>query len=159
MKPLPYKNIDNRLVIDFENYCTYYLHVIGNKLSQQASRIYQRQSGLGVVEWRCLAVFAMHEDATASMVCQLSSMDKALVSRAIQKLRDKNYLISSTRLHKGKAEPLKITDLGLEVHSELLNLSIEREGKLRGSLSEEDIIEFLRVAKIMYKNTEEMDQS
>ena len=51
--------------LDLENYVPAFLTWIANKLSSSASLIYRRRFGVGIVEWRIMALLAVEPWITA----------------------------------------------------------------------------------------------
>ena len=77
--------------LDLENYVPAFLTWIANKLSSSASLIYRRRFGVGIVEWRIMALLAVEPWITAGRICEVIGLDKAGVSRSVRFLLDKGF--------------------------------------------------------------------
>lgn len=151
-KPMPNRVVRGHKVLNFENYCAYYLQAIATAMSNQASSLFISQLGIGIVEWRCLSVLAQEEDVSAARICELSNMSRPLVSRALKQLHSKGLVKNAKKKAPGKTQPLSITPKGYSAHDAALTISLDREKNLRTGLSEDEIRDFLRIAKIMLRN-------
>lgn len=158
-KPAPYKKVRGNRVLNFENYCTYYLQTVATAMANQASSLFISQLDIGIVEWRCLSVLAQEEDASAARICELSNMSKPLVSRALKQLHSKGLVKNSKKKTPGKTQPLSITPKGRAMHDAALEISLEREKNLRKGLTEDEIQDFLRIAKTMLRNVKSSEEN
>jgi DNA-binding MarR family transcriptional regulator len=72
--------------LDLERFLPYRLSVLSNRISGAIAREYSQRFGLGVTEWRVLAVLARYPGLSATQVAQRTAMDKVAVSRAVARL-------------------------------------------------------------------------
>lgn len=146
----PFKLRGSRRLLNLETSCTYFVVSLANQISTKASHEYRRQFGLGVMEWRCLVYLSLEGTSTAARIRELSRLDKALVSRALKKLESLGYVERlSDRV---RPRPVKLTETGRELHDEMLKAAISNEMQLRTGLSDAEVAEFLRMAKVMLGN-------
>src|ERR1700743_3658966 len=79
-------------LLDVDSYVPFFLTVISNKLSRGASRLYLQRFGVGVVEWRVMAMLAIYPGSTAKRVCEVMGLDKAPASRTLRTLHGRGYV-------------------------------------------------------------------
>src|SRR5580700_3938588 len=65
---------------------------VSNKLVASASQAYMRHYGLGIMEWRVMALLAADPGITGKDISQLSGVTAGSVSRAINALKGLRYL-------------------------------------------------------------------
>ena len=81
---LPLIERDGHRVLDLDNYIPFLLSAIGNKWSRSSSGLYLKEFGVGVTEWRIIAMLAIEPRITAYRICQVIGLDKAATSRALK---------------------------------------------------------------------------
>lgn len=108
------------------------------------------------MEWRCLAFIALEEEISAVRICELSKIDKALVSRTLKKLESRGYVERSSA--NVRPRPVRLTPAGNQLHDAMLERAIASETTLRMNLSAREIGDFLRVAIKMQHNIEDTSQ-
>ncbi|NKB35539.1 MAG: MarR family transcriptional regulator [Gammaproteobacteria bacterium] len=155
---LPHKIVKGRKVINLENYFTYYFAAIANRLSRGASAMYREKFGVGVVEWRCMVMLALKDGVSAASISSVSGVNKSLVSRSLAKLEKLDYVEDCDKSTSRKPRFLKFTSSGKELYDQMLELTLQREKKLRKGLSAAEIKELLRMLKILFNNADELDQ-
>ncbi len=155
-KITPYTRTKSGRALNLDASCTYYLAIVANQMSQQSSKIYRDRFGVGVVEWRCLVVLALEVTATAARICELSNMNKSLVSRAMAKMEAEGYVEGCSGNKNSRPRPIRMTASGKKLHDELLRIALSRERKLRKGLTENEVAEFLRIVKVMRLNADTM---
>ncbi len=154
MNTRPYTRRGGHRLLNLDASCTYYIVALANQISTQASNDYRYRFGIGVMEWRCLVFISIEQTATATRIAELSKMDKALVSRALKKLKALGLVRHSASKNDGRRRPLELTERGEALHAEVLESAIGNEEQLRAGLSDQDVREFLRLAKVMQENVE-----
>ena len=157
MNPRPYKTRNKRRLLNLDGSCTYHLVSLANQISAQSSQAYRAEFGLGVMEWRCLAFIALEEEISAAGICELSKIDKALVSRTLKKLESLGYVERSSA--NVRPRPLRLTPAGNRLHDDMLERAIAGERNLRSNLSARETSEFLRIAIKMQRNIADTPQT
>ena len=72
--------------LDLEHFLPYRLSVLSNRISGAIAREYSQRFGLGVTEWRVMAVLGRYPGLSAGEVAKRTAMDKVAVSRAVASL-------------------------------------------------------------------------
>src|SRR3954469_13741602 len=79
--------------LDLEHFLPYRLSVLSNRISSAIAREYSQRFGLGVTEWRVMAVLGRYPGLSANQVATRTAMDKVAVSRAVARLLDAGRLL------------------------------------------------------------------
>ena len=79
-------------VLELERFLPYRLSVLSNRISQDIARLYAERFGLGITQWRILAVLGRYPDLSATQVAERTAMDKVAVSRAVAGLLEAGLL-------------------------------------------------------------------
>ena len=80
--------MQNPQFLDLARYVPALITFLANKLSASASGQYRKMFGVGIVEWRVIALLAVEPETTANSVSNVIGLDKALVSRTVKKLKE-----------------------------------------------------------------------
>ena len=121
--------------LDPERHAAFLIVALANKISASASRAYTRRFGVGVMEWRVLAMVARDPGTTAVQVGQLSGVDKSSVSRAAQSLIRRGYMTAVEDAADNRRSFLELTPLGQALHDKVILASLEREARLLDGFS------------------------
>ncbi len=132
-----------RDVLNLSFYATYFFTVLANKLSSGASRLYLKRFGIGIIEWRVMAMLAIEPRIAPTRISQVIGLDKASVSRESRKLEEKGYLIAGGDPTNQRRKTLELTPKGYELHDEIIQVALERERRLLSDLTSEEADLFL----------------
>lgn len=128
-----------REVLNLSCYATYFFTVLANKLSSGASRLYLKRFGIGIIEWRVMAMLAIEPRISSARISQVIGLDKASISRESRKLEEKGYLLVGGDPANQRRKTLELTPLGYELHDEIIQVALERERRLLTDLSSEEV--------------------
>jgi DNA-binding MarR family transcriptional regulator len=126
----------NALDLDF--YIPGFLTWIANKLSSSTSTVYRRRFGVGIVEWRIMALLAVEPWITAGRMCEVIGLDKAGVSRSVRFLHDKGLVETQFRDNNQRRQFIALTRAGVELHDQIVVVARRREQRLLTGLSAEE---------------------
>lgn len=126
-------------VLDLDRYIPFLVSAIGNKWSRSSSKIYREAFGVGVTEWRVMAMLAIEPGITAYRICQVIGLDKAAASRALQTLEKLGYVEISQENSALRRKLVSLTASGLEMHARIISMAHVREAALVADLSPEEI--------------------
>jgi DNA-binding MarR family transcriptional regulator len=130
---------------------------VSNKLMRGSSATYRRYFGIGVSEWHVIAILAVEPGISASRICQVSGYDKALVSRTIQILEKRKYVIVRCGEEDSRRGAVTLTAAGLHLHDRVIKVAIERANLLMQDLSEKEIAMLIKMLRRMHGRIEIMD--
>lgn len=150
------KRVKSRAILDLDTYVPFFLASVHNKLASGASSIYRKKYGIGIVEWRIVAMLAVEQGINAQRICDVVALDKGATSKALKTLLARGYLHSVTEESDKRFKKWWLTDLGFELHENIIAIAIEREKSLITDVDPDDLEAFLRVMRIMRTNLKEM---
>lgn len=100
--------------------------------------IYANRAGLTLPQWRLLSTVAHHQAIPLKHLAEASANDKALVSRTVKELANKE-LVFTTPMNSGdRSLVCNITPQGAKVVDEVMPLARERHARLLLALDVED---------------------
>jgi DNA-binding MarR family transcriptional regulator len=106
------------------------LVAISNKVVASASQAYMRHYGLGIMEWRVMALLASDPGITGKDISTLSGVTAGSVSRAINALRRRRYLDVINDAADNRRSFLKLNSVGMALHNRIIISALEREALL-----------------------------
>lgn len=121
-----------------DRHASFLVVALSNRLSASASRAYMRQFGVGVMEWRAMALLAANPGITANQIAQTSGVDKSAVSRAIQLLVRRGDVTVAEDQNDNRRALLTLTPAGLALHDRIIFASLERERLLLTGLNDKE---------------------
>jgi DNA-binding MarR family transcriptional regulator len=120
--------------IDLERFLPYRLSVLTNLVSGTIADAYRRRFGLGIPEWRVLAVLARHPGLSAADVAERTRMDAVAVSRAVARLLADGRLQRSLARNDRRRSVLSVSAAGRAVYREVAPLALDYEARLLEAL-------------------------
>lgn len=128
-----------RATLDLKRYVPALLTFASNKLSQVASETYRKLFGIGISEWRVLALLAAEPGIPAARMCQMIGFDKALASRVVKKLSEQGLVSVAIDARNSSRSIIHLTPAGEDVHDKVLKVVKERERILHAAFTTEEI--------------------
>jgi DNA-binding MarR family transcriptional regulator len=129
----------DKYVLDLNRYIPAHLSFISNKLSHGASEKYRRLFGIGISEWRVIAILGNEPNIAANRICQIIGIDKALASRVVQKLTKLKLVSVQPDPNNNSRSVICLTTAGKDVHDRVLRVVKEREMILHSAFSKQEI--------------------
>lgn len=121
--------------LDLERYVPALLVFISNKLTHGSAPVYRRRFGVGVSEWRVLAMLAVEPRIPAQRICQVIGFDKALVSRVVRQLAARGLASVLPDKRDSRRSFIALTAKGRKLHDRVLAVALERERILLSDLA------------------------
>lgn len=143
---------DGRKIVNTHTYIPFFLSSVNNALSRGASNLYREMFGVGIVEWRTIAMLAIEPRITANRICEVIHLDKAATSRALRQLLGDghvDFLASETDERK---RVWWLSPSGYDLHERILTVALQREARLIQGVDPHDLEAFLRVMRRMQQN-------
>ena len=147
---------DGRAVINVANYIPYFFAAINNALSRGASARYLDEFGIGIVEWRIVAMLAIEPTIPAARICEVVALDKSATSRGLKSLSDKKMVCFEEPSRDARRRIWWLSDLGYDTHDRILEIALERERRLLQGVDPADLEITLRVMRTMRRNVREL---
>ena len=124
--------------VPFEQFLTYRLLTLTSRLNRQAMKILEAHSDLRLPEWRCLAMIGRHRMQNVNRISEIAGMDRGLVSRAIQGLVTKGYVLAERDTDDRRIVRATLTVAGSAIYSEMLPVMRQRQRRLLAALTPND---------------------
>jgi DNA-binding MarR family transcriptional regulator len=124
--------------LDLEHFLPYRLSVLSNRVSGAIARVYSERFGLGVTEWRVMAVLGRYPDLSAGEVAQRTAMDKVAVSRAVASLVESGRVERETHGDDRRRSVLRLTDEGRSIHDAVAPLALAFERRLLDGMAPDE---------------------
>jgi DNA-binding MarR family transcriptional regulator len=127
-----------RAILDLEHFLPYRLSVLSNRISQDIARLYADRFGLGITEWRVLAVLGRYPGLSASQLAERTAMDKVAVSRAVASLLAAGRLTRDTHGDDRRRSVLELSEEGYRIYAEVAPAALAYERRLLSNLDADD---------------------
>jgi DNA-binding MarR family transcriptional regulator len=124
--------------LDLDNYVPAFLTFLANKLSSGASVIYRQRFGIGITDWRVMALLAVEPWSPAGRICEVIGLDKAAVSRSVRDMAALGLVETQVQECDQRRQFVALTRKGLAMHDAVVDIALERERLLVGEFSEEE---------------------
>jgi DNA-binding MarR family transcriptional regulator len=121
--------------IELEQFLPYRLSVLTNVVSGAIANAYQRRFGLGIPEWRVIAVLARYPGLSAAEVAVFTRMDAVAVSRAVTRLTRASRLRRSVAPDDRRRSVLRLSPTGRAVYRRIAPIALDYERSLLDCLS------------------------
>lgn len=131
--------------LTLERFLPYRLSVLTNRVSGALSRHYADRFGIGIPEWRVIAILGRYAGLSANQVAERSAMDKVTVSRAVAALEAKGLLERARDDGDKRKSRLTLSRQGLQVYAEIAPLALGFERELLTALSTEEAAQLDRI--------------
>lgn len=134
--------------LDLERFLPYRLSVLTNRISRGLAGLYSTRFGIGVTEWRVIAVLGRYPGLSANTVAERTAMDKVAVSRAVARLLDADLLLRGMHDSDRRRSVLELSEAGYAVYDVVVPLALDYE---RDVLAPLDTGERAQLAALMAK--------
>ena len=124
--------------LDLEHFLPYRLSVLSNRISQAIAVRYAQRFGIGVTEWRVVAVLGRYPDLSAGAVAARTAMDKVAVSRAVARLLERGLVERDTHGDDRRRSVLALSRAGRRIYDEIAPLALELERRLLSRLDRDE---------------------
>lgn len=146
-----------RAELDLLQFLPYRVNRLAERISHALSEIYRQRFGLTVPEWRVLAWLSQSGALTAKDICQLAYMDKATVSRAVQRLTERGLLLRAPSPSDQRAQVLSLSEQADALLGELLPRARGWEGQLLETLSAQELGDLLKLIDKLERQLSRME--
>lgn len=130
---------NSQVVLDLERYVPALLVFLANKITNGSSNLYRKHFGVGVIEWRCMALLALEPWISPSRICQVIGLDKAAVSRSVRSLKDKGLVEVRSSTQRSRFLEIALTPEGCRLQDRIIRVALERERRLLADIAPEEL--------------------
>ena len=127
-----------RDILDLEHFLPYRLSVLSNRISQDIARLYADRFGLGVTEWRVLAVLGRYPGLSASELAERTAMDKVAVSRAVASLQAAGRIERDTHGDDRRRSVLRLSPAGRAIYEDVAPMALAYQRRLLEGLDTDE---------------------
>lgn len=124
--------------INLDTFLPYQLTNIATLVSNDFAKVYKREFGLNIPQWRILANLAQYGQSTAKQLCTQADMDKSTVSRAVKALITKDFIYSKVNEQDKRAAFLMLSDEGEVLYKKITPEALAWEAQLLNTLSDDE---------------------
>ena len=132
--------------LDLDRYIPAYFTFLAGKISNSASATYRPRFGIGITEWRIMAMLASEPWISAGRICSATGLDKAAVSRSVRALQSAGLIEIHADETDQRRQSVALTRKGVALHDRIVAIAIEREEQLLQGFSASErkrLLEFL----------------
>lgn len=142
--------------INIERHATAQINMLANKLMMKSSSAYTQNFGIGMMEWRVIAVLSNNPNSSLQVVSDILGLDKAAISRTIKKLEEKKYISIDGDETDKRVYVINLTNSGKELYEVAADFAIEREKQLLENLNEEEKDQLFKLLRILRNKVDTM---
>lgn len=124
--------------LKLEHYLPYRFNQLADQMSNALTAIYSSEFGVSLSEWRILALLGQQKSMISTKISQRTKMDKAKVSRAVQRLDNEGYLVRERDELDHRVSHLSLTAAGIEIYNAIVPKALEWEGGLVDTLTAQE---------------------
>lgn len=139
-----------------EDFLPYRLNILTEIVSHSLARVYSRQYGIGIPEWRVIANLGPAGKLSAKQIGDRAHMHKTKVSRAAAALEESGLIMRSTDSTDKRSAILSLTDKGRDVYSRIVPVALEFTSELESVLDPADVKALDRVLSKLKRKSQEM---
>lgn len=121
-----------------EQFLTYRLHALHSALNRQAIEILGRVSGLGLPEWRVVALLGTGATLTARKIGQTSAIDKGLLSRTLAALEQRGLIVTARDARDRRLVKVTLTAKGQATYDKTIPHMQARQRALMKALNKSE---------------------
>jgi DNA-binding MarR family transcriptional regulator len=139
-------------VLQLERHFPYRLSILSNRISNLISATYSSKFALSITEWRIMAVLGEYPDISADQVSNNTQIEKSILSRAINKLLQRQLLLREFDAADRRRSMLRLTATGLSVYREVVPVSYDHEEALLNCFSDAEKEQFSELIDRLYRH-------
>lgn len=145
--------------LELDRFLPYRLSILSNIVSSAIAGRYSARFGIGIPEWRVMAVLAMTPGLSAAQVAERTAMDKVAVSRAVALLLAKNRLERQIAPADRRKSVLTLSADGARIHAEVAPLALALEQSLIQVLDDADRRALDRIMKTLLQRARTLGET
>ncbi len=124
--------------IDMDVFVPAALTNLAQKITATASAVYRPQFGIGVTDWRIIALLAAEPWIAPVRICEATGLDKAAVSRSLRDLVTAGFVEANAAARNRRRVPVALTAKGLAAHDRIVVVARARQERLLKSFTPDE---------------------
>jgi DNA-binding MarR family transcriptional regulator len=134
---------------DLDKFLPYLLNQAAEITSQEFQAVYRAEYGMTRTQWRAMANLGKYGTLTAAEICKLTFIEKTKMSRAVQALEVKGFLIRVAIVGDRRSERLVLTQNGVVAFQALGKKAMAFDINVRDRLGQEGANSLEKVLRIL----------
>lgn len=122
-----------------QEFLPYRFSVLAERMSRIFAERYEREFGIGIPEWRVMAVLGEQAPRGTQEVIEATEMDRVRVSRAVIRLADKGLLTRRAQPGDKRAQVLRLSRSGLATYRQIVPLARKLQAELAAKLEPDEL--------------------
>ncbi|MGX9351495.1 MarR family winged helix-turn-helix transcriptional regulator [Shimia sp. W99] len=122
-----------------QDFTPYLLNQAAEESSLAFQRVYKNRYGMLRTEWRVLFHLGTYGEMTATDICTKARIHKTKISRAVQKLVERRFVVRARSDEDRRVEKLKLTPAGDTAYRDLRAVAEEYDAKLRAQFTSGEV--------------------
>lgn len=115
----------------------------------------RRQFHLSEIEWRIMTQVGRHAPLTLNRLSELTLQDRGQLSRTVKGMVERD-LLTRERKPGGPEVEIELSEQGRTLYARMVERAIERDRRLTGDISQEDLETLRRIIDLMHVKAEEL---
>lgn len=144
-------------VITSDGFTPRLLALLSNALVWRESQLFRQAFNLGTNDWRVISTLASRPGSSATDVSDYVGMNKAVVSKAVNTLMDRDLIVAKEGPRGSR--PLFLTKAGAQMHDAMMPISLAGEEILLSDLTKEETAQLTKLLQKLLKKTPELNPS
>src|SRR5271165_6660914 len=136
--PEPAANRRSALAIDMDAFIPAALTNLAQKITATASATYRPRFGVGITDWRIVALLAAEPWIAPVRIRESTGLDKAAVSRSLRDLAKAGLVEVRGGKPNRRRLPVALTSKGLAVHDRIVGVALARQELLLKGFSADE---------------------
>lgn len=121
-----------------ERFLPYRINVAGWFTSRALARIYGEHFGIGIPEWRVIAMLGQFDKLTSRDIGEHSRMHKTKVSRAVTELESRGWVERSENRADRREAFVALSGPGRRIYEQIVPMALAFEQRMMAGIGEED---------------------
>jgi DNA-binding MarR family transcriptional regulator len=142
--------------IDMNAFMPAMLTNLAQKITTSASAAYRPKFGVGITEWRIIALLGAEPWTAPVQICEATGLDKAAVSRSLRELVEADLVEMQADGLAQRRLPFALTAKGIAIHNQIVAYALEREERMLADFSIEERALFRAFVGRMQQSVDEI---
>jgi DNA-binding MarR family transcriptional regulator len=123
---------------DLQDFLPYLLNRAAEESSLEFQKVYKNRYGMLRNEWRVLFHLGNYGEMTAKEIGERARLHKTKISRAVQRLEERRFLLRSRSDTDRRLENLTLTAMGQTAYHELCGVAGQYDARLAAQFSADE---------------------
>jgi DNA-binding MarR family transcriptional regulator len=132
---------------------------LAQRITTTASAAYRPRFGVGITDWRVMAMLAAEPWIAPVTICEATGLDKAAVSRSLRDLAKAGLVEVRAGEPNQRRLPFALTAEGLAVHDRIVEAARRREERLLDGFTDAERAQLRQFIARMTRSVERLDEA